>query len=85
MQTDKYAVVGYDKDNDFKETMFETTVEKMGVLIAKTLAKWQADPKKEQLRSSAGDPYDWFCLCFNSEPVKIFTPDNPNGRNMDQS
>lgn len=74
----KFTVYGYDKDNGVYEEVCQAPTEERAGLIASMLA--EAQHKGDRMRSSLGDPFDWFAIDDGCGTITTaFTHDEPGG------
>lgn len=72
-----YRVLGYDKDNDVYEPVVEASSEQMAKICAKV--GLHTHLYDHPLRSSDGEPFDWFAVDDGTNILSVFTIEYPNG------
>jgi len=67
----KYAVVGYDKDGDVYETLWET--DNLNNAIIQACIFYEQHKQKELRRISTNEPFDWIeVIDINDESVSFW-------------
>lgn len=70
-ETPSYEIVGYDKDNDVYETLTTAKYYATGYRKLKLIAQKH---KEQEIKSTAGEPFDWFELIYvPTDTRKAFT------------
>lgn len=74
---ESYAIHGYDKDGDVSEKLLSAENRDIAKTAGELLMRRQMET--DAIRSSSGEPFDWFLLYENDIPVLRFTFGHPDG------
>ena len=67
-----YSVVGYDKDGDAYETLWET--DNLESAITQAMIFMERHRKQELRRKDNNEPFDWFEVIDTNDEEKVYWP-----------
>lgn len=77
----EYSVMGYDKDAGVHETLCSSLCYEYIVEVARCIIHYHTKVR-ELCRMRTGEPFDWFVVACDDEPVMIFTEEEPDGSDI---